>query len=140
MGYANLLEQGLEAPIIIIIIIIIKFLCRSLLLGNNVQSEEEISSENVNGEAHFPVSLPPEGGNYKVEDLRKIVTSCVTIGKSGNGIKYYLTASYPESRLLIELTVQPHSSWKGGGGVLLKQVGKEKTRLASQVNFASPIL
>ena len=93
----------------------------------------------MNGEAHFPVSLPPEGGNYKVEDLRKIVTSCVTIGKSGNGIKYYLTASYPESRLSIELTVQPHSSWKGGG-VLLKQVGKEKTRLASQVNFASPIL
>ena len=47
----------------------------------------------MNGEAHFPVSLPPEGGNYKVEDLRKIVTSCVTIGKSGNGIKYYLTSS-----------------------------------------------
>lgn len=46
----------------------------------------------MNAEAHFPVSLPPEGGNYKVEDLRKIVTSCVTIGKSGNDIKYYLTA------------------------------------------------
>ena len=95
LGCANLLEQGLEAPIIIIIIIIIiirKSLCRSLLLGNNVQSEEEISSENVNAQAHFPVSLPPEGGNYKVEDLRKIVTSCVTIGKSGNDIKYYLTA------------------------------------------------
>ena len=92
LGCANLLEQGLEAPIIIIIIIIIKSLCISLLLGNNVQSEEEISSENVNAQAHFPVTLPPEGGNYKVEDLRKIVTSCVTIGKSGNDIKYYLTA------------------------------------------------
>ena len=92
LGCANLLEQGLDAPIIIIIIIIIKSLCRSLLLGNNVQSEEEISSEDVNAQAHFPVSLPPEGGNYKVEDLRKIVTSCVTMGKSGNDIKYYLTA------------------------------------------------
>ncbi|CAH3030077.1 unnamed protein product [Porites evermanni] len=71
-----------------------KFLLAVLNHGNNVQSEEEISSENVNGEAHFPVSLPPEGGNYKVEDLRKIVTSCVTIGKSGYCNPYWGNAEY----------------------------------------------
>ena len=44
----------------------------------------------MNAQAHFPVSLPPEGGNYKVDDLRKIVTNCVTTGKNGGDVKYYL--------------------------------------------------
>ena len=57
-------------------------------------------------QAHFPVSLPPEGGNCKVDDLRKIVTKCVTTGKNGGDVKYYLTEFfYHKSRLvLIELT------------------------------------
>ena len=45
----------------------------------------------MNAQAHFPVSLPPEGGNCKVDDLRKIVTKCVTTGKNGGDVKYYLT-------------------------------------------------
>ena len=45
----------------------------------------------MNAQAHFPVSLPPEGGNYRVDDLRKIVTNCVTTGKNGGDVKYYLT-------------------------------------------------
>ena len=56
-------------------------------------------------QAHFPVSLPPEGGNCKVDDLRKIVTKCVTTGKNGGDVKYYLTEFFcHKSRLvLIEL-------------------------------------
>ena len=60
----------------------------------------------MNAQAHFPVSLPPEGGNCKVDDLRKIVTKCVTTGENGGDVKYYLTEFfYHKSRLvLIELT------------------------------------
>ena len=78
----------------------------SFLPDSNDQSLEEISSQNMNAQAHFPVSLPPEGGNCKVDDLRKIITKCVTTGKNGGDVKYYLTEFfYHKSRLvLIELT------------------------------------
>lgn len=34
-------------------------------------------------EINFPVQLPPAGRNYKVTDLRRMITNCVTMGREG---------------------------------------------------------
>ena len=88
----------------------------------------------MNAQAHFPVSLPPEGGNCKVDDLRKIVTKCVTTGKNGGDVKYYLTQFfYHKSRLvLIELTTS-FLVGEGARETLGAKLGKNfKTHLAPE--------
>lgn len=55
--------------------------CKNLIpLGSCLQPAADISTAVIN---NFPVRLPPAGGNYKVTDLRNIVSACVTTGREG---------------------------------------------------------